>query len=110
MKVDHIAILVDNLENSQRWYEKYCNAELVFEDSKYKRMKVDNTYIALISKHHYQHAHIGVLVESVDKFPKNGKIVKHRDGTTGCYMQDPDGNIVEYIYYSPESIKNMIND
>ena len=110
MKVDHIAVLVDDLEVSQQWYEKYCNADLVFEDPKYKRMKVDNTYIALISKKHYQHAHLGILVDSVDSFPDNGKIVHHRDGTIGCYLQDPDGNIVEYIYYSPESKKILIHD
>ena len=110
MKVDHIAVLVDNLDESQRWYEKYCDANLVFKDSKYRRMKVDNTYIALISKRHYEHAHIGVLVDSKDKFPDNGKVVQHRDGTTGCYLQDPDGNIVEYIYYSPDSSKKLIHD
>jgi len=110
MKVDHIAVLVDDLEVSQQWYEKYCDAHLVFDDYKYKRMKVDNTYIALISKKHYQHAHFGILVDSVDKFPNNGKIVHHRDGTIGCYLQDPDGNIVEYIYYSPESKKILIHD
>jgi len=109
MKVDHIAVLVDNLDESQCWYEQYCDASLVFEDIKYKRMKVDNTYIALISKNHYQHAHIGILVDSKDKFPNNGKIVEHRDGTIGCYLQDPDGNMVEYIYYPSES-KNIIND
>jgi len=107
MKVDHIAILVDNLDDSQAWYEEKCKAELIFEDEKYKRMKVENTNIALISKHHYQHAHIGLLVENTDKFPENGKIIHHRDGTIGCYLTDPDGNVVEYIYYSDELKEDM---
>ena len=29
-----------------------------------------------------------------------GEVVHHRDGTTGCYVKDPDGNVVEFIYYS----------
>jgi len=107
MKVDHVAILVDNLEASAQWYEQKCGAKLIFETERYKRMKVDNTNIALISKHHYQHAHIGLLVHSTDEFPENGNIVRHRDGTIGCYLMDPDGNMVEYIYYSDEAKENM---
>ena len=105
MVVDHIAILVENLDISQKWYEKHCNAKLIYRDHKYRRMKVDNTNIALISKWHYEHSHFGLLVNSVDEFPENGDIVEHRDGTVGCYLMDPDGNVVEYIYYSPKAEK-----
>ena len=106
--VDHIALLVENLEISQQWYEKNCNAVLVFEDSKYKRMKMNNTTIALIDKKHYKHAHIGLLVDNYCDLPSNlGEMVHHRDGTTGCYVKDPDGNVVEFIHYSKECKKNM---
>jgi catechol 2,3-dioxygenase-like lactoylglutathione lyase family enzyme len=100
--VDHIAILVSDLDTSQQWYEENCSAELIFEDHKYKRMKMNNTTIALIDKKHYKHAHFGVLVDCVKEFPTGGKIVPHRDGTVGCYTEDPDGNMVEFIYYSPD--------
>ena len=30
--VDHIAVLVEDLEVSQKWYEENCAAELIFED------------------------------------------------------------------------------
>jgi catechol 2,3-dioxygenase-like lactoylglutathione lyase family enzyme len=100
--VDHIAVLVSDLSASQDWYEKNCGAELVFEDYKYKRMKMNNTTIALIDKKHYKDAHFGVLVGCVKDFPDGGEIVAHRDGTVGCYTKDPDGNTVEFIYYSPD--------
>tara|TARA_R100001594_G_C3928428_1_gene237523 strand:+ start:137 stop:475 length:339 start_codon:yes stop_codon:yes gene_type:complete len=106
--VDHVAILVDNLDISQEWYEKNCDAKLIFKDNKYRRMQMHNTTIALISKHHYKHAHIGLLVCNYGDLPSNiGELVHHRDGTTGCYVSDPDGNVVEFIHYSEECKENM---
>ena len=106
--IDHIAILVENLEISQKWYESVCGAQLIFDDSKYKRMKMNNTTIALIDKNHYKDAHVGILVENYRDLPSDkGKIVHHRDGTTGCYVKDPDGNVVEFIHYSEECKRNM---
>ena len=106
--VDHIAVLVENLEISQKWYEETCGAELVFEDYKYKRMALGNVNIALIDKKHYQYAHIGLYVEDYADLPSNlGEIVHHRDGTTGCYVKDPDGNVVEFIHYNDECKRNL---
>ena len=107
MNVDHIAILVEDLDVSQEWYEKNCGATLIFKDHKYRRMKMSNTTIALISKYHYDHAHIGLLVCDYDNLPTNGEVVKHRDGTTGCYIFDPDGNMVEFIHYNEDCKKRM---
>lgn len=105
--VDHIAVLVEDLEVSQKWYENVCGAKLIFEDHKYKRMKMNNTTIALIDKKHYEHAHFGIIVGCAKEFPNNGEITLHRDGTTGCYVKDPDGNVVEFIYYSPDMRKEI---
>jgi len=106
--VDHIAILVENINISQEWYENICGAKLVFEDSKYKRMKMNNTTIALIDKKHYKHAHIGLLVENYGDLPSNkGQLVHHRDGTTGCYVMDPDGNMIEFIHYNKDCKNKM---
>ena len=106
--VDHIAVLVEDLDISQKWYEKACNAKLVFEDHKYKRLAMDNITVALIDKKYYEHAHFGILVENYADLPSDkGKIVHHRDGTTGCYVKDPDGNVVEFIYYSSKMKKDL---
>ena len=107
-KVDHVAILVDNLDISQKWYEENCQAKLIFKDKKYRRMQMQNTTIALISKNHYKYAHIGLLVDEYGDLPSDlGEIVHHRDGTTGCYVKDPDGNMVEFIHYSEECKESM---
>ena len=105
--VDHIAIRVDNLEESEAWYCAKLGAEVVFSDHKYKRLKVDNTYIALISKKHYPWPHVAFLVEEKEDLPTtdDGAIITHhRNGTIGAYLKDPSGNYIEYIWYS-ESCK-----
>ena len=68
---------------------------------------MDNSTIALISKKHYKYAHFGLLVESESEFPSGGEVVRHRDGSTGCYLKDPDGNVVEYICYSKDMKKAL---
>ena len=106
--VDHIAVLVENLDISQKWYEEVCGAELIFEDHKYKRMAMNNIAIALIDKRHYKYPHIGIPVENYVDLPSDkGEIVHHRDGTTGCYLKDPDGNVVEFIHYNKECKREM---
>ena len=98
--VDHIALLVDNLDESQKWYEENVNAVCVFSDKNYRRMQTFNTTIALVCKYHYSYNHIGIL-------PKNGGRVEHRDGTVGVYVFDNSGHCIEFIYYSPEVKKKM---
>lgn len=106
--IDHVAVLVKNLEESQKWYEKNCGAVLVFEDYKYKRMQMDNITLALIDKNYYEHNHFAILVEKYKDLPSDkGKMIQHRDGTTGCYVKDPDGNVIEFIHYNKDMKKNL---
>ena len=110
-KIDHIAVLVDDLETAEAWYTEKLQAEVSFRDSKYVRIRVANTKFALIDKNHYSHAHFGILVDNKDDLPLNdGIIVHHRDGTIGVYVEDPFGNYLEYIWYSDEQKKVFLND
>ena len=104
--IDHIAILVDDLEIAETWYLNHLNAVVTFRDDKYIRLSTENSNIALIDKQHYPDAHIGILVENKEDLPiEKGKVVKHRDGTTGVYVKDPFGNYLEYIWYSDDQKK-----
>ena len=106
MIVDHIAIRVDNLEEAEEWYIEHTGAEVTFRDSKYIRLRVKNTNLALIDKKFYPWAHVAVLVESKEDLPLDkGKVIHHRDGTIGVYVKDPFGNYLEYIWYSEEQKK-----
>ena len=109
--VDHIAVLVDNLEEAEKWYLEHLSGKVTHKDKKYIRIQIKNTNIALIDKNHYSHAHIGILVNNKEDLPiDKGIVVKHRDGTIGVYVEDPFGNYLEYIWYSDDQKKVFLDD
>ena len=107
--VDHVAILVDDLEEAEEWYAERLGGEITHRQENYIRLKLQNTNIALLSKKFdTSKSHIGILCKNIDNLPVDGTRVSHRDGTTGVYMQDPFGNNVEFIHYG-EQCKKFIN-
>ena len=113
--VDHIAILVDDLKVAEEWYTEKLAGKVTFRDSKYIRMSVSNTNIALIDKKHYPHAHFGILVEKIEDLPLElGEVVYHRDGTTGVWNRMKQtvsvGNYLEYIWYSDKQKEVFLDD
>ena len=104
---EHIALLVDNLDESQKWYEDNLNAECVLRDKFYRKMKIYNTIVALVSKNRYDYNHVGILVDCEENLPKNGRRIVHRDGTIGVYVFDNSGHVVEFIYSSPVTDRNV---
>ena len=110
-KVDHIAILVDDLEIAEEWYTEKLSGEVTFRDGKYVRLKLENTNIGLIDKKHYSHQHFGILVDNLCDLPSDeGEVVHHRDGTVGTYVKDPFGNYLEYIWYSDDQKKVFLDN
>ena len=110
-KIDHIAILVDDLDLAESWYIEKLKGKVSFRNGKYVRIKVQNTNIALVDKKHYPHAHFGILVEKIEDLPLElGEVVYHRDGTTGVYVKDPFGNYLEYIWYSDDQKGAFLSD
>ena len=61
--IDHVALLVDDLDIAQAWYEKKLQAICEYSDKFYRRMRFNNSTVALISKHRYPYAHVGILTE-----------------------------------------------
>lgn len=105
--IDHIAIVVDNLDEAAEWYMETCGGTVTYKEDTYYRLQLENICIALIlSSHGPNRPHIAVLVDCLEDLPKEkGEYVKHRDGTHGVYVTDPYGNHVEYICYSNEECK-----
>jgi len=102
-QIDHIAILVDDISAAAEWYMKKLSASVEYRDSKYVRLELNNTILALIDRKHYNYAHIGILVEKYEDLPlEEGEVCKHRDGSVGIYAKDPFGNYLEYIWYPSE--------
>ena len=110
-EIDHIAVLVDDLETAEIWYIDHLKCEVCYRDDKYIRLRAENINIALIDKKHYPHAHFAILVDKMEDLPtENGEMVKHRDGTIGVYVKDPFGNYLEYIWYSDKQKKVFLNN
>ncbi len=110
MRVDHIAIKTKNLAKMQDWYEKNLGALLETKDTYYVRLKMDNTIISLIDYDRYQYSHLGIFVNEWKDLPANGVRTTHRDGTIGVYCFDPEGNVIEYIWYPDKTEATMSNE
>ena len=109
--IDHIAVLVDDLNVAEAFYTTHLSGKVTFRNKFYIRMQLSNTNLALIDKNHYDHAHFAVIVSQKEDLPtEKGTVVEHRDGTIGVYVEDPFGNYLEYIWYSPEQKEVFLDD
>ena len=110
MRVDHIAIKAKDVDKMQQWYEESLGATVERKEKHYVRLQMDNTIITLIDHERYQYGHIGILVKEWGDLPTKGVRTSHRDGTIGVYCFDPEGNVVEYIWYPEKTEGNMGNE
>ena len=108
--IDHVALLVDDLDVAQKWYEDRLEAVCEFSTDSYRRMCFNNTTVALISKHRYPYAHVGILTDNKEDLFQVGENGEHRDGTVGVYTFDPDGNCIEHIWYNDKCKKDVRNE
>jgi len=95
--LDHIAINVENIAISRQWYQESMGFECLYEDASWALLSKGSLKLALTLPNHHP-PHIAIRVESISDFPE-GKIGVHRDGSKYLYQKDPDGNVVEWIYY-----------
>jgi len=101
MQLDHIAINVENIEKASEWYTKNLGAKIEYIDETWAMLDVGGTKIALtVSRQHPPH--FAFTLKSLDDFPAGEEIRYHRDGSAYLYIEDPDGNTIEYVYW-PES-------
>ena len=90
MKIDHIAIQVDDIEESVKYYTDY-GASIIYQDKTWAFLQFDNIKLALVTEDEHPY-HIAFEVDEVV-----GK--KHRDGSVSKYIEDPSGNKIELIKY-----------
>ena len=61
-------------------------------------LDIGGTKLALtVSSQHPPH--FAFTVGSTEEFPSDEEIRFHRDGSAYLYIEDPDGNIIEYIHW-----------
>ena len=96
MKVDHIAIQVDNAREAAYWYVQNFGAKLLYADDTWGFVEFENIKLALVVKTQHP-AHFAFEVPNLE----GGKL--HRDGSVSIYKKDPWGNIFELVKYPDEN-------
>ena len=98
MKLDHVALQVEDPVLAANWYKEKFDADVLYCDGSWSFVQLDNIKIAFVLKTQHP-AHIAF---EVDEFRPLDKVKQHRDGSSSIYKRDPWGNIIEYIRYPKE--------
>ena len=91
-KIDHIAIVVTNINHAVKWYTDNHDCKVNYKDNSWAELQFDNIKLALVLPQDHP-PHIAFVDESIE----NG--TKHRDGSESIYEHDTFGNIIEKIKY-----------
>jgi catechol 2,3-dioxygenase-like lactoylglutathione lyase family enzyme len=104
MRLDHVALTAADIEKSVTWYAEKFGATVLYQDKTWAFLQVGGNKIALVTPgQHPPHLAFSVTGEQLEQASRASGIAvdKHRDGTQGIYVNDPDGNAVELISYPP---------
>ena len=103
MKIDHIALQVDDIRRACVWYVSHFDANVLYLDETWALLEFDNIKMALILPGQHQN-HVAIEVNP-EQYP-DLEFKQHRDGSNYHYLSDPWGNCVELINYGPNSGEN----
>ncbi len=107
MKFDHIALTSNNIKESIEWYVSNWNAKILYEDKTWGLIELNKTKIAfVIPTQHPSHISFEVDAQFIANNLNNKTFKAHRDGSSSCYIRDPDGNFLEFLYWPEQRKKN----
>ena len=89
--IDHIALVVTNINHAVNWYTKNRDCKVSYQDESWAELQFENIKLNLVLPHQHP-PHIAFI-------DKNVKGIKHRDDSKSKYAHDTFGNIIEYIKY-----------
>ena len=104
MKIDHIALQVNNINESVNYYKEY-GASVIHQDDTWAFLQFDNIIVALVIEDEHPY-HIAF---EVDMLPHTENVKKHRDGSISYYIKDPSDNTIEIIQY-PNTTKHFAEE
>lgn len=103
-EMDHVAIASNDIAGSVRFYVENFGAQVLYEDKTWAFLRVGEGKLAIVTPtQHPPHVALRVDRSTLETAAaRAGKpIDRHRDGTTGIYIDDPQGNVIELICYPP---------
>jgi catechol 2,3-dioxygenase-like lactoylglutathione lyase family enzyme len=92
-RIDHVAIVVDDIDKAIRWYQSHFNTALLYADNTWAMLAFENTKLALVKKEQHP-PHFAVECQNADQY---GPLTRHRDGTESIYIKDSVGNDIELL-------------
>ena len=115
--IRHIALVVADLERSERFYAEVLGYRVEW------RPDADNVYLTRdadnLALHRGEAAarglldHFGIVLRKPDDvdawaahLKKHGAVFRdspktHRDGARSFYVEDPEGNVIQFLYHPP---------
>jgi catechol 2,3-dioxygenase-like lactoylglutathione lyase family enzyme len=103
-EMDHVAVQTSDVAGAVQWYVETFGAQVLYQDATWAFLKVGQGKLALVTPSQHP-PHVALRLDEatleVAATRANKPIDRHRDGTTGIYINDPDGNVIELICYPP---------
>ena len=103
-ELDHVAIQTHDIAGSVAFYVEHFSAEVLYQDATWAFLQLGQGKLALVTPtQHPPHIALRVNEATLERAAVRAglPIDRHRDGTTGIYVDDPQGNVVELICYPP---------
>lgn len=103
-ELDHVALQTADIEGSVAFYVTQFGAEVLYQDTTWAFLRLGAGKLALVTPaQHPPHVALRVDAGTLQSLAARVgvPIDRHRDGTTGIYMPDPHGNVIELICYPP---------
>ena len=94
-KIDHVAIQVNDIDESVKFYVNRFGCEIIHQDDTWAFLQFENIKLALVIEDEHPY-HIAFEVDEVEG-------VEHRDGSVSKYTEDLSGNSIELIKYPTEA-------
>ncbi len=114
-RLGHVAVRVAHIPTALVFYQG-LGMEVAWEDTDWAYVKAGTDGLALLGPE-YKHAgaHFGFILHDRAELAARFEVMAtqgsscsplldHRDGTTSFYAQDPDGNLLEFLYEPPVPI------
>lgn len=96
-KLDHVAINVTAIQSALDWYTSTLGATIEYQDDTWAMMDIAGSKVALTLPTQHP-SHIAFQVDDISYLGQSP--LRHRDGSYYCYVNDPEDNIIELIFWS----------
>jgi catechol 2,3-dioxygenase-like lactoylglutathione lyase family enzyme len=98
--IDHVTIMVSDLEQSIKWYTTSFSCELMYQTKTIAVLKFENIKLVL-SLPSEQRPHLAYLKPDTREF---GEILEQADLCKSTFIADPTGNVLELVETSIDEI------